>query len=230
MAGQVRVTIADKEWLVSLANTPWELMQGLGGIPEMPQATGMLFDMGYEQTIHATTAPMLIPLDIAFFSEAMAITDIYRNIPPGYLVTSTLLARYFLEVNAGELDGVDSGSQASFEFLAPVTVVEASDLVTPMISFMGFTLVGIFAVSLVKDFAKAALKEPEQLWSAESSQSEAGLLNPKRFPKRTEALDRLGVYDVVHLHGDGDLTVHSRGKLYVVTTEGEVFKQELNPY
>jgi hypothetical protein len=51
-----------------------------------------------------------------------------------------------------------------------------------------------------------------------------------RFPKRTKALDRLGVHDVVHVHDDGDLTVHSRGKLYVVTTEGEVFKQELNPY
>jgi uncharacterized membrane protein (UPF0127 family) len=149
VAGQVRITIDDKEWLVSLASAPWELVQGLGGIPEIPQDTGMLFDMGFEQTIHVTTVPMLFPLDIAFFSEDMVVTEIYRNIQPGYLVTSTLPARYFLEVNAGELDGIQSGSQASFDFLAPVSPVEASDWVMPMISFMGLILMGILAVGMV---------------------------------------------------------------------------------
>ncbi len=149
MAGQVRVTIAEKEWLVSLASASWELVHGLGGVPGMPQATGMLFDVGFEQTIHVTTVPMLFPLDIAFLSETLEVIDIYRNIEPGYLITSMLPARYFLEVNAGELDGVESGAQASFEFLAPVNVVETSDWVTPMISFMGLTLMGIFVVGLL---------------------------------------------------------------------------------
>ncbi len=149
MAGQVRVTIADKEWLVSLASAPWELVQGLGGISEIPQSSGMLFDMGFEQTIRVTTVPMLFPLDIAFFSEDMVVTEVYRNIQLGYLVTSTQPARYFLEVNAGELDRVDSGSQASFEFLASVSVVAASDWVTPMISFIGMVFMGIFAVGVV---------------------------------------------------------------------------------
>ena len=130
MAGQVKVTIADKDWLADLANTPWELVQGLGGITGIAPGTGMLFDMGFEQVITVTTEPMLFPLDIAFFSEAMVITEIYRNIQPGYLVTSTSPARYFLEVNAGELDGIDSGSQATFELLTPVIAVAASDWVT----------------------------------------------------------------------------------------------------
>ena len=149
MAGQVRVKIADKEWLASLASAPWELVQGLGGIPEIPQDTGMLFDMGFEQTIHVTTVPMLFPLDIAFFSEDMVVTEIYHNIQPGYVVASMLPARYFLEVNAGELENIESGNQASFEFLASVIVVEASDWVTPMISFMGLILMGILAVGMV---------------------------------------------------------------------------------
>jgi uncharacterized membrane protein (UPF0127 family) len=224
MSGEVRVTIGGKEWIVSLASDPWEQIRGLGGISEIDPGTGMLFDLGFPQIITVTTEPMLFPLDIAFFSDGMVVTKVYHNVQPGYLVTSTSPARYFLEVNAGELSGIDSGSQAGFELLASESPVQASDWVTPMISFMGFTLVGIFAIS----FAKAALKGPEQLRSAESSQSEADLLNPMRFPKRTEALDRLGVHDVVHVHDDGDLTVHSRGKLYVVTTEGEVFKQELS--
>ena len=33
MAGQVRVVIAEKEWLADLANNYWEQVQGLGGLP-----------------------------------------------------------------------------------------------------------------------------------------------------------------------------------------------------
>jgi len=32
MAGQVKVTIADKDWIADLANTPWEQVQGLAGL------------------------------------------------------------------------------------------------------------------------------------------------------------------------------------------------------
>ncbi len=149
MAGQANVTIENRQWAVAFASTPSELVQGLGGILEMPQGTGMLFDLGFNQIITVTTEPMLFSLDIAFFSERMVITEIYRNIQPGYLVTSTSPARYFLEVNAGELDGINSVSQAFFEFLSPVSTVAASDWVTPMISFMGFTLISVFTVGMV---------------------------------------------------------------------------------
>lgn len=155
MPGQANVNIEDKQWLVAIASTPSELVQGLGDISEMPQGTGMLFDLGVEQVITVTTEPMLFPLDIAFFSEEMVITEIYRNIQPGYLVTSTSPARYFLEVNTGELDGINSGSQASFEFLSPVSTVASSDWVTPMISFMGFTLIGFFVVGMVANLTKS---------------------------------------------------------------------------
>ena len=155
MAGQLTVIISNKEWLVSLAETPWELTQGLGGIPEIPQGTGMLFDMGFEQTITVTTEPMLFPLDIAFLSESLVITEVYRNVQPGYLVTSTSPARYFLEVNAGELDGIDSGSQASADSLPLQEVPAATDWVSAMISFMGFTLMGVFMVGMVKDVSSA---------------------------------------------------------------------------
>ncbi|MBN2240963.1 MAG: DUF192 domain-containing protein, partial [Dehalococcoidales bacterium] len=102
MAGQAVVTIQDKEWLMDVATLPSELSQGLGGIPEIPAGTGMLFDMGYEQIITVTTVPMFFPLDIAFLSDDLVITEVYQNVDPGYLVTSQLPARYFIEVNAGE--------------------------------------------------------------------------------------------------------------------------------
>ncbi len=163
MAGQVRVTIGDKEWLASLASDPWELTQGLGGIPAIPPSTGMLFDMGFEQAVTVATEPMLFSLDMAFLSDALVIAEVYRDIQPGYLVASTLSARYFLEVNAGELDGVNSGSQASVEFLSPEATVAGSDWVSPMISFMGFTLMGILLVGMIGSFTKSMFADPQRV-------------------------------------------------------------------
>src|SRR3972149_7707774 len=111
MAGQLTVIISDKEWLTSLAEAPWELTQGLGGVPEIPQGTGMLFDLGFEQTVTVTTEPMLFPLDIAFLNAELVVTEVFCDVQPGYLVTSTSPACYFLEVNAGELEGIDRSEE-----------------------------------------------------------------------------------------------------------------------
>ncbi len=154
MSGQGTVRIGDKQWLISLADAPWELVQGLGGIPEMTPNTGMLFDLGFEQAITVTTEPMLFPLDIAFLSESLMITEVYRNVQPGYHVNSTLPARYFLEVNANELEGIDSGSQASVDSLPLQEVPVAPDWVSAMTSFMGFTLMGVFMVGLVQSLVE----------------------------------------------------------------------------
>lgn len=51
------------------------------------------------------------------------------------------------------------------------------------------------------------------------------LLKPGKFPKRDEALEKLKPYSIAHIHDDGDLTIISSGKLYVVTTEGQVFER-----
>jgi len=66
----------------------------------------------------------------------------------------------------------------------------------------------------------------EYLSKLPQTAEEIALLDPKRFPKRTEALKKLKGYEVVEVHDDGDLTVRSQGKLYVVTTEGQVFEQK----
>ncbi|ACZ61403.1 LtrC-like protein [Dehalococcoides mccartyi VS] len=162
MAGQATVTIGNRQWSTDLATAPWELTQGLGGIQEIPPDTGMLFDLGFEQTITVTTEPMLFPLDITFLSEDLVVTEIYHNVQPGHLVTSMSAARYFLEVNAGELDGLVSGSQALFQLIASESPVEAPDWVTPMISFLGFTLMGFFLVGIVRDFTGSMFVEPER--------------------------------------------------------------------
>ncbi|BAQ34132.1 ArdC-like ssDNA-binding domain-containing protein [Dehalococcoides sp. UCH007] len=151
MAGQVKITIGDKEWLASLSSTYWELVQGLGGISGIDAGTGMLFDLGFAQDITVTTEPMLFPLDIAFLSEDLVVTEIDRNIQPGYQVHSTVPGRYFIEVNAGELEGIEVGSQVSVEILALQEVITESSWVPAMISFTGFTLMGFLMVGVIKD-------------------------------------------------------------------------------
>jgi len=148
------IAVKNKQWDISIATTPWEQTQGLGGLSDMPAQSGMLFDLGMSQTIQVTTVPMLFPLDIAFFSETLEITEIYRNIQPGYLVTSTSPARYFLEVNAGELEGVENGDQATVELLSIQESTTTTDWMTTLIGFMGFAVMGIFTISIIRDLVK----------------------------------------------------------------------------
>jgi len=155
MVGQAVVAINDKQWAVDIAVTPWELSQGLGGLSELPSGTGMLFDLEYEQIIEVTTVPMLFLLDIAFLSEDMTITEVYHDIEPGYIVTSQSPARYFLEVNAGEMVSIEPGDTVSLELLAMQSEPAVTDWMTPMAAFTGFVLVG----ALVADVAKSLSKE-----------------------------------------------------------------------
>ncbi|MBI4287759.1 MAG: DUF192 domain-containing protein [Chloroflexi bacterium] len=105
MAGQSIVSVGDRLWTGSLAATPQELVQGLGGLASIPPGTGMLFDMGRELPIQVTTAPMLFSLDILFLDALLVVNGAARDVAPGYLVTTEVPARYFLEVNAGETEG-----------------------------------------------------------------------------------------------------------------------------
>lgn len=46
------------------------------------------------------------------------------------------------------------------------------------------------------------------------------------FPQRDQVLTSLGDYDVIQVHDDGDMTVESGGRKYVVTTDGQLFGEE----
>ena len=45
------------------------------------------------------------------------------------------------------------------------------------------------------------------------------------MPEQAKIPDYLGKCEILHIHDDGDLTIKCRDKKYVVTTEGEVFKE-----
>jgi len=164
MAGQAIVSIKDKQWTVTVAALPWEIAQGLGGIPELPAGTGMLFDTGVEQIIEVTTVPMLFNLDIAFLSDDLVVTEVYRGIEPGYVVTSTKPSRYFLEVNAGELDSIEAGDSASIEIFPVEEVpVAGTDWVSALFGFMGLMVVGVLAIGLVQGLFEETETKPALL-------------------------------------------------------------------
>jgi len=162
MAGQATVKIGDREWSTDVATQPWELSQGLGGISGLLAGTGMLFDLGWEQIIEVTTVPMLFPLDIAFFSDDLTMIELYQEVEPGYIVTSQLPARYFLEVNAGELADIEAGSQAEVSLLSIENATAAPDWTSAVFGLIGVMLMGIFMIVIVRDLTAETVKEPER--------------------------------------------------------------------
>jgi len=183
------IAVKNKQWNINIATNPWELTQGLGGLSDIPVQEGMLFDLGMPQTIQVTTMPMLFPLDIAFFSETLEITEVYRNIQPGYLVTSISPARYFLEVNAGELEGIESGDQATVELLSIQELMIEPDWMSAVTGFIGFAVMGIFTISIIRDLVKGL--------SGEQKQPEL-LPQTKTVEKFSVRMDRMGNITITH--------------------------------
>jgi len=183
MAGQAIVTIKDKQWTVDVANTYSELTQGLGGLQEMAPGTGMLFDLSIEQTIEVTTVPMLFPLDIAFLSDDLSVTEVYRSVELGYLVTSQAPARYFLEVNTGELEGIEPGDVAVAEWLTLEETPVVPDWVPSLFSLATFAALGVLVVDLGRDIAGKSIVEPETapFCVADTRSEECEIIRPRHY-------------------------------------------------
>lgn len=150
MPGSATITINGTRWYASIASTPAECAQGLGGISSLPAGWGMLFDLGFSQQVTVTTRPMLFDLDIIFLDENLQVTDVFRNVTPGREITTE--CRYFLEVNADEASGVEVGDQAQVSLTAlelppidgPVDILGPAVLVFSIMTIVsaGFSALG----------------------------------------------------------------------------------------
>ncbi len=142
MAGQAVVTIKDKRWSASVANTYVELTTGLSGVSSMPPQTGMLFDLGYDQKyIEINMSQMLFPLDIIFINSTQGVVGALHNVKPGekaYLSNETYPgARCFLEVNAGEAQGIEVGANVAIEgYAQTATQFDIGSLINIMVIMM----------------------------------------------------------------------------------------------
>ncbi len=135
MPGQATVTIKDKQWSVTIANTYLELVSGLSGVKNMAPQTGMLFDLGYDQKyIAINMSEMLFPLDIIFINSTQGVVGVLQNVAPGlnaYLDNKTYPgARCFLEVNGGEASGIAFGDSVDIQGYVQAAQVDWIGLLT----------------------------------------------------------------------------------------------------
>ena len=157
---QVLVQINGKQWTCSVANTYIELVTGLSGMPSIPSGTGMLFDLGYDyKTIQIDMTGMLFPLDIIFINSTQGVVGVMQNVEPGE--TDVRLeneqlpgARCFLEVNAGEAEGIEDGDNVAIQGYAQPTQLDVSNL-------MNYMVIMVFVVMMFRMVDKA-LELPEE--------------------------------------------------------------------
>lgn len=167
MPGTAIVVIGDNEWLVDVATTPQELLQGLAGVASIPAGTGMLFDLGAEQIITVTSEEMLFPVDVIFISSDLKVTEVAFNLMPGYFGTTSLPAQYFLEVNAGEAAEIFSGDDVS------ITITQA-----PGFDLSSWSSIINLALPLVLFAFLFMIIQ----WQPKSSGSSKGNPGPKELP------------------------------------------------
>ena len=150
MAGQAVVTINGKQWSVSVANTFTELATGLSGVESIPAATGMLFDLGYDHKhIEVDMSRMLFPLDIIFINSTQGVDGVMQNVQPGLSAilddTDYPGARYFLEVNAGEAEGIEDWDTVDIQGYTPqVSPLQADIAAMFMVGLLGGIMSNVF--------------------------------------------------------------------------------------
>lgn len=138
---QAVVTIRDKSWDVQVPITAAEMHQGLSDLESIAVGAGMFFDVGYDCTIGVNTLEMLFNLDIAFISSDLVVTEVLKDVAPGFNLAGSYSSRYFLEVNSGELEGVEVGDSVAVTgvVLPPTSLVNQ---VLP--SVMTIAVMGVF--------------------------------------------------------------------------------------
>ena len=120
------VAIGEASWPVELAVTPAERSQGLSGREVLPEGTGMLFVFEGDQHLTFWMPDMNFPLDMVWIDSSCHVVDVTRDAPipePGQSLSDLPRfspsdpARFVLEINAGEFDGMGGsvGEAVRFE-------------------------------------------------------------------------------------------------------------------
>jgi len=148
MPGQAIVTISDKQWTCSVANTFTEVTTGLSGVESLDEGEGMLFDLGLDYSqIDIDMSRMLFPLDIVFINSNQGVVGVLHDVQPGEeasLSNETLPgARFFLEINAGEAEGIEVGEEVQIE-----GDITENNLI-PIMSYLTIFMVLIMGMTMV---------------------------------------------------------------------------------
>ncbi len=159
--GIISIPSRGLSWQVEIATTYSELAQGLGGRSSLDTGNGMLFDMGSEQSqITINMQEMLFPLDIIFFDENFIVVAMAWSVDPlddfnASFPEPESRARFFLEVNAGEISETAYGDQASLNGYSPPDSSTTGDVFSALISGM----IVIMMMSMMMGMMTKTIKE-----------------------------------------------------------------------
>jgi len=110
-------------YMVELATTPQQWVQGLSGRETLYPARGMLFVFPQPQVQSFWMKNMKFPLDIVWLGEDFTVVGMEENIPPCKkdcpTYTSPVPVKYVLEVAAGTVkkEGLKVGDKLVVQFL-----------------------------------------------------------------------------------------------------------------
>jgi len=161
MPGQAIVTIRDKQWQCAVANTSQELVSGLSGVESIPHGTGVLFDMGWDYpVIDIYTDEMLFAIDIIFINSVYGVVAVLRNVRPGdeAIFQGEPGACFFLEVNAGEAEGIEVGDGVYIEGVGEIP--SAPSWITGLAGLIGFAMMGVFMVGIARGITEEPKERP----------------------------------------------------------------------
>lgn len=114
---EVKIHIANKTYVVQLAETDEQKEKGLQNIQQLDEDKGMLFifddeDPDYDGTVSFWMKDTLIPLDIIFIDEDLNVIAVEQGIPETEDAHVQNNVAYVLEVNQGS--GIKIGDELEF--------------------------------------------------------------------------------------------------------------------
>ena len=97
--GKCKITIGNKSYQVSLAETEEEQMKGLQGVHTLPEDEGVLFVFEEPGEVGFWMKDTLIPLDIIYINDDDEVIAVEQGVPGDETILEHSDVKYVLEVN-----------------------------------------------------------------------------------------------------------------------------------
>lgn len=111
--GKCKITIGNKSYQVSLAETEEEQMKGLQGVHTLPEDEGVLFVFEEPGEVGFWMKDTLIPLDIIYINDDDEVIAVEQGVPGDETILEHSDVKYVLEVNKDS--GVKIGDELDIE-------------------------------------------------------------------------------------------------------------------
>ena len=111
--GKCKITIGNKSYQVSLAETEEDQMKGLQGVHTLPEDEGVLFVFEEPGEVGFWMKDTLIPLDIIYINDDDEVIAVEQGVPGDETILEHSDVKYVLEVNKDS--GIKIGDELDIE-------------------------------------------------------------------------------------------------------------------